>query len=171
MGERERRADAGEGSRKYHVMGGQPVPPWKKILNVSSNKQSLVAFLSKYMETNAPKLLSSHPGRKFFLAVGFENSEEARSIGLAGVQEAADFYSTHEEADTRMILHAVHANNVFERNDMTGRVIIKMPDTDVLVLAIHYYPQMDRVKEFWIENGTVPRTTDLRRFIPAVHDI
>ena len=72
-------------------------------------------------------------------------------------------------SDTRMILHAVHANNVFERNDMTGRVI-KMPDTEVLVLAIHYYPQMDRVKEFWIETGTVTRTTDLRRFIP-VHDI
>ena len=29
---------------------------------------------------------------------------------------------------------------------------------------------MDRVKEFWIETGTVTRTTDLRRFIP-VHDI
>ena len=56
------------------------------------------------------------------------------------------------------------------RNDMTGRVIIKTPDTDVLVLAIHYYPQMNRVKEFWIETGTVTRTTDLRRFIP-VHDI
>ena len=77
--------------------------------------------------------------------------------------------SVSNGSDTRMILHAVHANNVFERNDMTGRVIIKMPDTDVLVLAIHYYPQMDRVKEFWIEIGTVTRTTDLRRFIP-VHD-
>ena len=78
--------------------------------------------------------------------------------------------SVSNGSDTRMILHAVHANNVFERNDMTGRVIIKMPDTDVLVLAIHYYLQMDRVKEFWIETGTVTRTTDLRRFIP-VHDI
>ena len=46
--------------------------------------------------------------------------------------------SVSNGSDTRMILHAVHANNVFERNDMTGRVIIKMPDTDVLVLAIHY---------------------------------
>ena len=27
VGEREQRADAGEGSRKYHVMGGRPVPP------------------------------------------------------------------------------------------------------------------------------------------------
>ena len=78
--------------------------------------------------------------------------------------------SVSNGSDTRMILHAVHANNVFKRNDMTGRVIIKMPDTDVLVLVIHYYPQMDRVKEFWIETGTVTRTTDLRRFIP-VHDI
>ena len=72
------------------------------------------------METNAPELLSTHPGRKLFLAGGFENGEEAKSIGLAGVQEAVDFYSTHKEADTRMILHDVHANNVFKRNDMTG---------------------------------------------------
>ena len=122
------------------------------------------------METNAPELLSSHPGRKLFLAGGFENGEEPKSIGLAGVQEAVDFYSTHEEAETRMILHALHASDVFERNDMTGRVIIKTPDTDVLVLAFHYYPQMDRVKEFWIETGTVTRTTELRRFIP-VYDI
>ena len=93
---------------------------WKKFLNVSSHKQALVAFLCKYMETNAPDLLSNHPGIKLFLAGGFENGEEAMSIGLAGVQKAVDFYSTHEEADTRMILHAVHANNVFERNDMTG---------------------------------------------------
>ena len=52
----------------------------------------------------------------------------------------------------------------------SGRVIIKTPDTDVLVLAFHYYPQMDRVKEFMIETGTVTRTTDLQRFIP-VYDI
>ena len=86
---------------------------------------------------------------------------------MAGVQEAVDFYSTHEEAETRMILHALHASNVFKRNDMTGRVIINTPDTDVLVLAFHYYPQMDRVKEFWIETETVTRTTDLPRFIPV----
>ena len=49
------------------------------------------------------------------LAGGFENGEESKNIGLACVQEVVDFYSTHEEADTRMILHALHANNVFEK--------------------------------------------------------
>ena len=67
------------------------------------------------METNAPELLSTHPGRKLFLSGEFENGQEPKSIGLAGVQEAVDFYSTHEEADTSMILHAIHANNVFEK--------------------------------------------------------
>ena len=90
------------------------VPTWKNILNVPSNKQQIVAFLCKYMETNAPELLSTHPG-VLFLAGGFENGKEPKSIGLAGVQEAVDFYSTHEEADTRLILHALHANNVFEK--------------------------------------------------------
>ena len=60
-----------------------------------------------------------------------------------------------------MILHAVHANNTFKEEKVKGRIIIKTPDTGVLVLAIHYYPQMDGVKESWIETGTVTRTTDL----------
>ena len=49
----------------------------------------------QYMETNAPELLSTHPGRKLFLAGGFENGEEAKSIGLAGIQEAVDFFTAH----------------------------------------------------------------------------
>ena len=32
-------------------------------------------------------LLSTHPGRKLFLAGGFENGEEANGIGLAGYKK------------------------------------------------------------------------------------
>ena len=47
---------------------------------------------------------------------------------------------------------------------------MKTPDTDVLVLATHYYPKMTHVKELWIETGTVTRMTRSRRFIP-IHEI
>ena len=46
VGERIRRArgmQAGTG-REYNVIGGRPLPPWKKILPVSSDKESLTDF-------------------------------------------------------------------------------------------------------------------------------
>ena len=41
---RARRMQAGTG-KEYNVIGGRPLPPWKKILSVSSNKESLTDFL------------------------------------------------------------------------------------------------------------------------------
>ena len=115
--------------------------------------------------------MSPHPDWKLFLAGGFNSAEETKCISSDGVKQASALCSTQEEADTRMLLHAAHANDTFSAAGIQGRIVIKSPDTDVLVLAVHYFPQMDSVKERWIETGVVSiRTTDLRRFIP-VHDI
>ena len=89
-------------------------------------------------------------------------------IGLTRKQPADNLACTHEEADTRMLLHAMDADLKFQDTD--GRIIIKTPDTDVVSLVVYYIPQMKHVSEFWIETGTVTRTADLRRFIP-VHEI
>ena len=89
-------------------------------------------------------------------------------IGLTRKQPADNLACTHEEADTRMPLHAVDADLKFQDTD--GRIIIKTPDTYVVVLAVYYFPQMKHVSEFWIETGRVTRTADLRCFIP-VHEI
>ena len=75
---------------------------------------------------------------------------------------------THEEADTRMLLLAMDADLKFQDTD--GRIIIKAPDTDVVVLAVYYFSQMKPVSEFWIETGRVKRTAIQMRFIP-VHEI
>ena len=91
-------------------------------------------------------------------------------ISSDGVKQASALCSTQEEADSRMLLHAAHANDTFSAAGIQGRIVIISPDTDVLVIAVHYFPQMDSVKELWIETGVVSRTTDLRRFSP-VHDI
>ena len=43
--ERARRGQVGN-ARQYQVLGGRPIPPWKKFLSCSENKQSLINFLS-----------------------------------------------------------------------------------------------------------------------------
>lgn len=67
--------------------------------------------------------------------------------------------SNHEEADTRIILHAHHA----ARADR--RLVIQSPDTDVLVLSISHFRSLGCL-ELWFRTGV----KDRHRLIP-VHDI
>lgn len=83
-----------------------------------------------------------------------------------GAENVADLFSCQEEADTRMILHAVHADTMYKSTNSKGRVTIKSADTDVLVLAIHYQSQMTHVNEFWLETGHAMALRNNHRFIP-----
>ena len=76
--------------------------------------------------------------------------------------------STLGEGNARMILHAVDADSKFTGDD--GKIVIKTPDTYVVVLDLIYFPQMKHVSEFWNETGRVTKTADQRRFI-LIHNI
>ena len=71
--------------------------------------------------------------------------------------------STHEEADTRIFLHARHA--VEESNEV---LMIKSSDTDVLVIALSVLPALGKIglKQLWIAFGQGQNL----RWIP-VHDL
>ena len=66
----------------------------------------------------------------------------------------------HEEADTRLLLHVVDCAKHGYR-----RVMLRTVDTDVIVIAIGMYQQMN-VTELWIEFGT----GKFHRYV-AVHEI
>ena len=66
------------------------------------------------------------------LAGGFDKAEEVKSICKAGVSSLTSLYSDQEEADTRMVLHAIHLAQSYPR------VIVRCDDTDVEVLLIYY---------------------------------
>ena len=52
-------------------------------------------------------------------------------------KDVGHLQSNHEEADTKIILHAVDASD----DDVT-ELSIHSPDTDAIVLAIRRYPEM-----------------------------
>ena len=66
----------------------------------------------------------------------------------------------HEEGDYRTMLHALHMS----RNRLQ-RVTVNTSDTDVVVIAVSTFQQLDLV-ELWIRLGTGKHT----RFIP-IHEI
>ena len=168
--ERNRRTGAGVGYRVYQVIGGRPVPPWRKFLNMADNKQSLAQFLCEYMVLNAPSAMKALPKCKLVIAGGFSDGNLTKSISSSGVEDATTLFSSQEEADTRMLLHVSSSNTDFGCSGVRGNVIIKSADTDVLVLAVHYFPKMDHIDGMWIETGVITSSTDKRRYIP-VHAI
>ena len=90
---------------------------------------------------------------------GFRDGEKAVTVTRGQCREAEALRSNHEEADTRMILHANHA----VRADR--RLVIQSPDTDVLVLSVSHFRSLD-CPELWFHTGM----KDRHRLIP-VHDI
>jgi hypothetical protein len=53
-------------------------------------------------------------------------------------------------------------NNSTE-NNVQGRIVVKSPDTDVLVLMVNYFPKMKNTSEFWFQTGLITSTKDCRR--------
>ena len=99
---------------------------WKKFLNVGQNKEQLIAFLVKQWKLLPPFALE--PLNKLFVTcsnycICFELEEDTIQV-----TEVEQLNSDHEEADTRMFLHAQHASA------FTENTVIKSPDTDVFVI-------------------------------------
>ena len=95
------------------------------FLSDSSSKESLVTFLVNHWET---VVLPA----KLKLVVGYDTLcyELLYNNGLQVEAPIEELNCDHEEADTRMFLHAKHAAN------SSSQVVIKSQDTDVFVLAL-----------------------------------
>ncbi|CAH3136345.1 unnamed protein product, partial [Porites lobata] len=96
--------------------------PMKKLLAHSKTKGELTTFLAKNVKDNAN-------GRQVVVAWGTECEATHRDV--------RHLRSTQEEADTKIILHALDASA-----QGATQLSIYSPDTDVLVLALRRYPDL-----------------------------
>ena len=82
------------------------------------------------------------------IAGGFAEDKTVVCLSSVGRTESQFLASTHEEVNTRIILHAVDADSKFTGDN--AKIVIKTPDTDVVVLALYYFPK--HISEFWIQS-------------------
>ena len=87
-----------------------------------------------------------------------------------GMLDCSCLASTQEEADTCIIWHVLYSDKLYQENNVQGRIVVKSPDTDVLVLLVHYFPNMKNTSELWFQTGLITSTKDCRRYIP-VHEL
>jgi hypothetical protein len=153
------------------LIDGRPIPDWKKFLGVNANKQALLKFLGDFViRSHSQSSIVKSSNDELYLAGLFSDPSTTKHFTPSKVSDCPDLFSNHEEANTRMLLHAIHADTRFGDMNVKGRIIIKSPDTAVLLLCIHFFPSMRNTKELWFKTGTVTRTKDGRRYLP-VHDI
>ncbi len=112
----------------------------------------LIRFLGQHLCENAiPKLASTAPHVKVYLAGCLKDPHEVALVTNEKAELVRGMECSQEEADTRMIYHCVKADETFSAQRVDGRIIIHCKDTDVLVLAIHYFPRLGSTSELWIK--------------------
>jgi len=134
-----------------HVTPSTPIPKnWHSFLAVNDNKTALFNYLFDILSHT-----SEQTGKQLFVTKGVDVLSVPGEMQLNALSPC-----THEEADTRLILHAQNA----ARNGFRV-VVIKTVDTDVVVLALANYCHIP-CEQLWIAFGT----GQTFRYIP-VHEI
>jgi len=75
---------------------------------------------------------------------GFENECDVKSTNFD--RNIDQLRANHEEADTRIVLHAVHSNFI--------DIVVAVRDTDVILLLIHHFSKMRNCSRLFVMHGT-----------------
>ena len=81
------------------------MPNYQLFLKGIANKAALAAFVSETLGAKAPTRLRND--QLIVLAGGFTNGEIVKLVKKTGVTLLPQLFSIQEEADTRMVLHAL----------------------------------------------------------------
>eukprot|EP00794_Sanderia_malayensis_P019746 gene19746-21683_t len=108
-----------------NIQAGHKIQQWDLFIKSSKNKTSLIQFLAK--EWRQESYRNRLAGKTMF--IGYDT--ECWKLTESTAQEATELRCAHEEADTRLLLHAKNA-----AEEGCEAVIIVSEDTDVFVLAV-----------------------------------
>jgi hypothetical protein len=144
------RSKRGKGIRRHVVPKGKVPSQWKDFLWINSNKTELFELLSQQVVTiTSPKVVIATLG--------------SAAISNRGEEVTALSNCTHEEADSRIFVHAMHATS-----QGYHKIMVRTVDTDVLVIAVGCWSTLKEhgLQELWMDFGSGTN----RKYLPA-HEI
>ena len=165
-------------SEKLLISGPKTKTPkdWKVFMSNAENKAQLIKLLfSEWQKDTYAKRLQ---GRDLYFAISDKCYQLTSIDGKAVEVRSVDALATsQEEADTRIILHCLH---ICETVPTITQIVVRSPDTDVLVLLLKYAQQIGPVVLF--DTGTSDKRrllnvkqiievkgSDLCSVLPALH--
>lgn len=141
---------AGSGApRVFQVSEQFQAPDPVNFFSVSANKAGLLNFLRETWSEDE-QMEPSMGSTRLYLGGGFNEETKSVLITDGTVTDVADLESTHQEADTRVILHSVYS----VQNEGVERVIIHANDTDVIITCVYYAATLLRdLPELWVRTA------------------
>ena len=143
-----------------HMLQGSK---WQEFLNSGQNKEELIQLIVKYMETGEGMSQLEHP----YIVTAGDATFSVRDHSICML-----YTCNHEEADTRLVLHALLADS---------DVVVVAKDTDVLILLIWAYEQSSVGKKWYMkyDHNKYADISEICKFLgpkicctlPAVHAI
>ena len=134
-----KRGEGGEKRVKEEISVPKGRDTWKKFLLNQNNKSELYRLLAR-------SLTSNHHTHKHIIATFDESILTTSRSENTNLDDLS--MCNHEEADTRIFLHAKNA-----ANNGHISITIRSSDTDVLVIAVHHFEEL-KIEQFWIATGT-----------------
>ena len=111
------------------IIPSSVIKQWNLLLCSNHNKTMLIEFLVNQWKQQSQLLAS----KVLFVTCG----SEAFRICSTGCHHIRSLDSNHEEANTRLLLHAKHASPNHEK------IVINSPDTDVFIIAMSKSLEID----------------------------
>ena len=138
-----------ESAHAQKVIDLAPLPvEMNNVWPSNISKFKLECLVSSWVERNCGK---EYPQANFVLSSFFSDDtiEQCKSLKSAHVEQS-DLNSDAEEADERLIVHAMHSAT----HDIE-KITILSNDTDVVVLFMHYWKNLKDagLQELWIRAG------------------
>ncbi|KAG1701285.1 SH3 and multiple ankyrin repeat domains protein 1 [Nymphon striatum] len=126
-----------------------PLPnKWTDFMASTDNKGDLCLYLSNALAT-APS------EKTIIVGGGFASETEVRSTDANMNTDLLE--RTHEEADTRVVLHCIHSNE--------QTIVVTARDTDILILLVAHFNKLT-CSQLWLKAGTSKKP----KYVP-IHDI
>ena len=139
----ERSNRAGNGSTVIRILSPEQKVPrqFKKFLSVGKNKEALIEIFYQHLKNvrNQSNLIEDI---ELLVSHGTFCHKFSANGGELYIEECTELYSDHEEADTRLLLHAKHASSSH------NNLIIRSPDTDVFILLLGHKPSIPSAMYF-----------------------
>ena len=130
----EARSKRGHGARRRVTSRCKVPSNWRNFLRDNDNKTDLFNFLAdKIEQMSSPNMV---------IVTKEDNVLSNHTNSLEGVSPCS-----HEEADTRIFVHARHA-----AQEGSKSVLVKASDTDILVIAISTMPTLQAIglQQLWV---------------------
>ena len=132
---------------------------WAEFLRINENKTELFAYLSK-------EIVTISPDKQVICTL------DRNVICRQPMDKEGPTPCSHEEADSRIMVHVAHAANTY------NNILIHTVNSDVVVLAVYAFAQLtSSLNELWLAFGTgtsyVPQSdwTSALHFLCSMHSM